>query len=112
MVTKPLIRNHLRVLSGFSDWQRSTPIVTLSRWVEFDLEHPQLYRFMERDTVSGVEVTQFFYRLGEGDFPHILLNTAGVYLERFSSLQALQFHACCLLGYDRLGAQLTNESIQ
>ena len=106
MVTKPLTRNHLRVLSGFSDWQRSVPLATLSRWVEFDLEEPGLYRFMERDALSGVEVTQFFYRLGEGDFPYVLFNTAGAFLERFSSLKALQWHACCLLGYDRLSAQL------
>ena len=109
MVTKPFTRNHLRVLSGFSDWQRSVHLPTISRWVEFDLEQPRLYRFMERDALSGVEVTQFFYRLGGGDFPYVLLNTAGVFLERFSSLKALQWHACCLLGYDRLSAELVTK---
>ena len=85
-------------------WQSSPCPAHIYRWVEFDLAQPLVHRMMERNAKSGTEKVQFQYILAEGEFKYLLLNTAGHFLERFTTLSALKRHAQVLLGLDELMA--------
>ena len=105
MVTKPFkYIDRLKFQLG-DEWSEGAVSPHLVRWVEFDLEMPHYFRLMERNERSGIEMAQFRYVLGEGDFKYILLNSSGQDLERFSTLGALKIHATYLLGFDSLNYQ-------
>ena len=110
MVTSPLRRDNIRMGNAVDPWCNGVSDSSLSRWVEFDFENPHLYRLMERDESSGIEATQFYYFVNQNELSYLLLSNAGRLLERFDSINALKLHACLLLNFDRIGAEMTFSS--
>ena len=106
MVTSPLRRENMRMQNTVDPWCNGVSGPFISRWVEFDFEKPHLYRLMERDECSGIEVTQFYYLVNQNELRFMLLSNSGRFLERFDSLNALKLHACLLLNFDRIGAEM------